>query len=258
MLFVAKSPILVDYNKITKASISRVAGVLRSFDITVKLSTELEHTFTSVNKDEYNHVKGFLERKNVRVKEIGEDTSLRTLETMDLGSDEDDDDDESEDDRGPSKTAGKDRRAGGNADDDESGEPAIFSLVRMPSSLTDHNSQSMQTRATEEDEDFASDSAPSSPSDTDSEAASDDDAAMSDVTDDMVNEAKKKSTKGSSSTKKKTDEKKKPAAAAASSAKSSKPAAKSKDMIEDSDEDVMDVDGSSEADEPKSKKQKTA
>ena len=94
--------------------------MLRSFDITVKLSTELEHTFTSVNKDEYKHVKGYLESKKVRVKEIGEDTSMRTLDAMDLGS-EDDLDNSEEERRGAKKSQGKDRR-GGEDEDDESGE----------------------------------------------------------------------------------------------------------------------------------------
>ena len=100
--------------------VPRVAGVLRSFDITVKLASDLEHTFTSVNKDEYKHVKGYLESKKVRVKEIGEDTSMRTLDAMDLGS-EDDLDDSEEERRGAKKSQGKDRR-GGEDEDDESGE----------------------------------------------------------------------------------------------------------------------------------------
>ena len=101
-------------------TVPRVAGVLRSFDITVKLASDLEHTFTSVNKDEYKHVKGYLESKKVRVKEIGEDTSMRTLDAMDLGS-EDDLDDSEEERRGAKKSQGKDRR-GGEDEDDESGE----------------------------------------------------------------------------------------------------------------------------------------
>jgi structure-specific recognition protein 1 len=102
----------------------RVAGVLRSFDITVKLSTEIEHTFTSVNKDEYKNVKGYLESKKVRVKEIGEENTMRALDDMDLGS-EDDDEDSEEDRRAAKKSqGGKDRRAGPD-DDDESGESML-------------------------------------------------------------------------------------------------------------------------------------
>jgi structure-specific recognition protein 1 len=92
--------------------------VLRSFDITVKLASDLEHTFTSVNKDEYKHVKGYLESKKVRVKEIGEDTSMRTLDAMDLGSEEDLDDSD-EDRRREKKSQGK---RGGEDEDEDSGE----------------------------------------------------------------------------------------------------------------------------------------
>jgi structure-specific recognition protein 1 len=92
--------------------------VLRSFDITVKLSTELEHTFTSVNKDEYKHVKEYLTSKKVRVHEIGEDTSRRALEALDLGSEEELDDSD-EDRRGKTKPQG---RRGGEDEDEDSGE----------------------------------------------------------------------------------------------------------------------------------------
>lgn len=93
--------------------------MLRSFDITVKLSSDLEHTFTSVNKDEYKHVKSYLESKKVRVKEIGEDTSMRTLDAMDLGSEDDMED--SEEDRRTAKKSQAKGRGGGEDEDDESG-----------------------------------------------------------------------------------------------------------------------------------------
>ncbi|KAG7531317.1 hypothetical protein FFLO_04438 [Filobasidium floriforme] len=228
MLFVAKTPILVDYNRITKANISRVAGVLRSFDITVKLSTELEHTFTSVNKDEYKHVKEYLTSKKVRVHEIGEDTSRRALEALDLGSEEELDDSD-EDRRGKTKSQG--RREG---DEDED---------------------------SEDDGDFDDESAPSSPEDTDNDS-DDDGGAESDVTDDMVEAAKKKKAAGG---KKKavaapvaapTNGSSK-AAATKEKGKADKDKAKSKETIEDSDDDAMDVDGGSDG-EPAQKKQKTA
>ena len=101
--------------------VDRVAGVLRSFDITVKLSSELEHTFTSVNKDEYKHVKEYLTSKKVRVNEIGEDTSRRALEALDLGSEEELDDSD-EDRRDKSKSQG---RRGGEDEDEDSGESGL-------------------------------------------------------------------------------------------------------------------------------------
>jgi structure-specific recognition protein 1 len=212
----------------------------------VKLSTEIEHTFTSVNKDEYNHVKAYLERKNVRVKEIGEDNTMRTLDAMDLGSDEDEDDADSGDDR-RKKSAPKDRRAAGADDDDESGR-YCFSVRAETQRLTNGFHDTI-----EEDADFASDSAPSSPSDTDDSGA-ESDGAMSDVTDDMVveakNKAKKKAAKGDA------PKKKKKAADAPAVPAKSKPAEKSKETIDDSDDDVMAVDAADV--EPKKKKQKTA
>jgi structure-specific recognition protein 1 len=95
--------------------------VLRSFDITVKLSTELEHTFTSVNKDEYKHVKEYLTSKKVRVHEIGEDTSRRALEALDLGSEEELDD--SDEDRRDNKSKSQGRR--GEDEDEDSGKSGL-------------------------------------------------------------------------------------------------------------------------------------
>ncbi|KAJ9123580.1 hypothetical protein QFC24_003796 [Naganishia onofrii] len=227
MLFVAKQPILIDYNQISKASFSRVTGALRTCDITIKLNSEVEHTFTSINKDDFPAIKSYLRDRNVRVKEQSDASAMRDIDKMDLGSEDDDEEEQSA--RGAAKA--RPSVPGGDMDDDSEAE----------------------------DEDFQADTSDEgSPSESDSEVS---DGAVSD---DMVGGSKKK---GNGSAPAKGNGAAAPAPAkpkAAPKPKPTKPAAtngkqstKSKETVDtdDDDDDVMDVDDEDQP--PKSKKQKT-
>jgi structure-specific recognition protein 1 len=96
-----------------------VTGALRTCDITIKLNTDVEHTFTSINKDDFPAIKSYLRDRNVRVKEQSDASAMRDIDKMDLGSEDDDDEEES------ARPAPGKARAGGGENDDEDSEGAF-------------------------------------------------------------------------------------------------------------------------------------
>lgn len=119
MLFIAKTPINIDFNQITKALFSRVTGAMRHCDITFKLNSDVEHTFTAINKDELPAIKQYLKQRNVRVKEQADDAGMRDPTKMDLGDDDDEMSDVEEDDEEGGKVK---VTAGGDADSESEDE----------------------------------------------------------------------------------------------------------------------------------------
>lgn len=101
-----------------------VTGALRTCDITIKLNTDVEHTFTSINKDDFPAIKSYLRDRNVRVKEQSDASAMRDIDKMDLGSEDDDDEEES-----ARPAAGKARAGGGENDDEDSEGAFILSLA---------------------------------------------------------------------------------------------------------------------------------
>lgn len=102
-----------------------VTGALRTCDITIKLNSDVEHTFTSINKDDFPAIKSYLRARNVRVKEQSDASAMRDIDKMDLGSEDDDEEEES-----ARPAAGKARAAGGDADEEDS-EGAFQAYVVM-------------------------------------------------------------------------------------------------------------------------------
>lgn len=92
-----------------------VTGALRTCDITIKLNSDVEHTFTSINKDDFPAIKSYLRDRNVRVKEQNDASAMRDIDKMDLGSE--DDDEEEQSGRGAAKARPS---APGDMDDDDS------------------------------------------------------------------------------------------------------------------------------------------
>jgi hypothetical protein len=91
-----------------------VTGALRTCDITIKLNSEVEHTFTSINKDDFPAIKSYLRDRNVRVKEQSDASAMRDIDKMDLGSEDDDEEEQSA--RGAAKA--RPSVPGGEMDDD--------------------------------------------------------------------------------------------------------------------------------------------
>jgi structure-specific recognition protein 1 len=95
---------------------------MRHCDLTVKLNSDVEHTFTAINKDELPAIKSYLKTRNVRVKEQADDVGMRDPTKMDLGDDDDEDMSDVEEDDDGGKTRA---RAGG---DDDSGKTCFVAL----------------------------------------------------------------------------------------------------------------------------------
>lgn len=89
---------------------------MRHCDITFKLNSDVEHTFTAINKDELPAIKQYLKQRNVRVKEQADDAGMRDPTKMDLGDDDDEMSDVEEDDEEGGKVK---VTAGGDADSGE-------------------------------------------------------------------------------------------------------------------------------------------
>lgn len=100
-----------------------VTGALRTCDITIKLNNDIEHTFTSINKDDFPAIKSYLRDRNVRVKEQSDASAMRDIDKMDLGSEDDEEDEES-----ARPAAGSRAGAGADNDDEDSEGVSSFGL----------------------------------------------------------------------------------------------------------------------------------
>ena len=100
-----------------------MTGALRTCDITIKLNNDIEHTFTSINKDDFPAIKSYLRDRNVRVKEQSDASAMRDIDKMDLGSEDDEEDEES-----ARPAAGSRAGAGADNDDEDSEGVSSFGL----------------------------------------------------------------------------------------------------------------------------------
>ncbi|KAI8994226.1 structure-specific recognition protein-domain-containing protein [Trametes punicea] len=136
IFFVSKQPTLIELSDIHQVVFSRLGAGLgataaRTFDLKIVTKRGPEYTFTSINKEEYDHLNSYLQEKKVKTKN-------EMMEGELLMAADDDDDEEMQSVASSGEEVPKPRLGGG--DDDDS----------------------------EEDEDFqASDSDSGSPTDTD-------------------------------------------------------------------------------------------
>ncbi|KAL7420413.1 FACT complex subunit [Cryptotrichosporon argae] len=173
LIFIAKQPILIDFNKTESVSFSRVGGGVasaRTFDMRVVSKSEApDYVFSSISKEEVEPISTYLQSKGVRLKNEMDDAM--DVDDVGLGSDDDDDDASipSEDDKKGKKKEAKKPAAKRDDDDDES-----------------------------DDEDFASESSDGgSPSESDSESD-----AASDASDPMMEDIKRRQAARAGKTKK--------------------------------------------------------
>ncbi len=223
-------------------SLYRVTGAMRHCDITFKLNSDVEHTFTAINKDELPAIKQYLKQRNVRVKEQADDVGMRDPTKMDLGDDDDEEMSDVDEDQGKGKV-----KVAGDEDSGEFVESGCKGLLSC--FLTNKTINPSES----EDEDFAADSDDSE--DGSSSADSDEESEGSVASDAMVEAAAKQAAKSTKTTSAKpTNGNAKPSTTAKSNAKS-------KETVDDSDDDkdvvMMDEDDQDgEAPPPKKKAKK--
>ena len=70
-IFVYKPPIYIRYDEVRSVNFERSGGSTRSFDITVATGSDIQYTFSSIEKGEYSRLYDYLKEKKVNVKTSG-------------------------------------------------------------------------------------------------------------------------------------------------------------------------------------------
>ncbi|KAI0036537.1 structure-specific recognition protein-domain-containing protein [Vararia minispora EC-137] len=119
IFFVSKQPVLVDLSDVHQVLFSRVGGSAtsnRTFDMRVVTRSGPEHTFSSINKEEYDPIETYLKEKKVRLKnEMAVDAEMM------LAAVGDDSDEEMQSVASDDDVAPRVRRMGDDDDDSEEG-----------------------------------------------------------------------------------------------------------------------------------------
>jgi structure-specific recognition protein 1 len=118
IFFVSKQPVLVELADVHQVYFSRVGGSAtsaRTFDMRVVTRAGPEHTFSSINKEEYDPVDAFLKEKKVRVKNEVAEAEAEMMRAVGA----DDSDEEMQSVVSDGDDAPRARRAGGDDEDSE-------------------------------------------------------------------------------------------------------------------------------------------
>ncbi|XP_020295531.1 FACT complex subunit Ssrp1-like isoform X2 [Pseudomyrmex gracilis] len=75
-IYVHKPPIHIRFEEIASVNFARGGGSTRSFDFEVELTSGVVHTFSSIEKEEYNKLLDFMIAKKLRVKNRGKADKL--------------------------------------------------------------------------------------------------------------------------------------------------------------------------------------
>lgn len=75
-IYVHKPPIHIRFEEIASVNFARGGGSTRSFDFEVELTSGVMHTFSSIEKEEYNKLFDFMTMKKIRVKNRGKADKL--------------------------------------------------------------------------------------------------------------------------------------------------------------------------------------
>ncbi|XP_011700729.1 PREDICTED: FACT complex subunit Ssrp1 [Wasmannia auropunctata] len=75
-IYVHKPPIHIRFEEIASVNFARGGGSTRSFDFEIELTSGVVHTFSSIEKEEYNKLFDFITAKKLRVKNRGKSDKL--------------------------------------------------------------------------------------------------------------------------------------------------------------------------------------
>lgn len=75
-IYVHKPPFYIRFEEIASVNFARSGGSTRSFDFEVELKNGVIHTFSSIEKDEYEKMFDFIASKKLIVKNRGKNVSL--------------------------------------------------------------------------------------------------------------------------------------------------------------------------------------
>jgi structure-specific recognition protein 1 len=70
-IYVHKPPLHIRFEEIASVNFARSGGSTRSFDFEVEMKSNIIHTFSSIEKEEYPRLFDFITEKKLRVKNRG-------------------------------------------------------------------------------------------------------------------------------------------------------------------------------------------
>lgn len=70
-MYVHKPPIHIRFEEVASVNFARGGGSTRSFDFEVELKSGTVHTFSSIEKEEYNKLFDFITAKKLNIKNRG-------------------------------------------------------------------------------------------------------------------------------------------------------------------------------------------
>lgn len=151
LIWVSKQTILVPYSDVYQLVFSRVGGAVASaktFDLRVETRHGGDHTFQSINREEFDSLNNFFAERKIRIKNELADDAASMGKAVDELLDEDDeskalpdDDDDDEEGRSPSLTPQKTRTLR------TSRLTTAAVLLRLPATTTTPSSPRRRTRS---------------------------------------------------------------------------------------------------------------
>lgn len=83
-IYVHKPPVHIRFDEILSINFARSGGSTRSFDFEVETKSGIVHTFSSIEKEEYQKIYDFVSNKKLRVKNRGTEPTAAATRTDDL------------------------------------------------------------------------------------------------------------------------------------------------------------------------------
>lgn len=132
-IYVNKPPVHIRFEEISCVNFARSGGSTRSFDFEIELKSGTNHTFSSIEKEEYNKLYDFIMSKKLRVKNTGKNDKAAYKD--DFG----DSDDEKEPDAylARVKAEAQERDSGDEGESDEESTDEDFNPVEQESDVAD-------------------------------------------------------------------------------------------------------------------------
>lgn len=145
-IYVNKPPVHIRFEEISGVNFARGGNTTRSFDFEIELKSGTVHTFSSIEKEEYNKLFDYIKTKKLRVKNTGKNDKAAYNEN-DFG----DSDDEKEPDAylARVKAEGREKDSGDDDDSDESTDED-FNPQEQESDVADEYDSNAQTTDSEE------------------------------------------------------------------------------------------------------------
>ncbi|XP_012539492.1 FACT complex subunit Ssrp1 [Monomorium pharaonis] len=134
-IYVHKPPIHIRFEEIASVNFARGGGSTRSFDFEIELTSGVEHTFSSIEKEEYGKLFDFITAKKLRVKNRGKSDKLNYDE--DFGDSDQEDEPDAYLARVKAEAQEREEDGGGNQDSEEGSTDEDFNPNQVESDVAE-------------------------------------------------------------------------------------------------------------------------